>query len=234
MKNSIFSFKHFSLEQSGAPQKIGTDAVLLGAWVSLDGSEREILDVGTGTGVIAMQLAFRSSNAFVTGIDISAEAIACASKNFASSAFSQRMYAECVSYQDFMSKKRYDLIVSNPPYFPCSTPSNKHHREISRNNDFLPFDSLDSRTRELLSENGRFALILPVREYSLFLSKTLMFPIRECFVSSLEGHLPIRVMAEFSMQAHVRYPSQQLSIHDTDGNYTEAYRNLTKDFYLAF
>lgn len=234
MSNSIFRFKHFFVDQSGATQKIGTDAVLLGAWASLPKGQGRILDVGTGTGVIAMQLAYRFALSHVTAIDISSSAASCAQKNFSSSPFSSRMSVRCVSYQEFSSEEKYDLIVSNPPYFIGSIHSSKPDRELSRNNDFLPFDVLDGRTRELLAPAGRFAVILPVREYGIFLTKTLMHPVRECFVSSREGEPPRRVMAELVTFPLEREPSQMLAIYDADGNFTAPYKHLTGDFYLAF
>ncbi|MBQ6583784.1 MAG: methyltransferase, partial [Alistipes sp.] len=156
---SSFRFKQFKVEQDGVAMKVGTDGVLLGAWADCS-SASSILDIGTGTGVIALMLAQRSSARHIVGVDIDTAAVECAAANFAASPWAERLTAVESSVQEF-GGERFDLIVSNPPYFVDSLHSPDGQRTVARHTTELTFETLDCSVCRLLADGGRFALILP-------------------------------------------------------------------------
>ncbi|MBQ7575538.1 MAG: methyltransferase domain-containing protein [Bacteroidales bacterium] len=254
-----FDFKRFSVSNELSAQKVGTDGVLLGAWVALDGTERHILDVGTGTGVIALILAQRTESLpadteghacegrhpiTVVAIDIDAPSAREAAANFNASPWSGRMAAfqgdfrglggDTIHPLSFL-KCPYDLIVSNPPFFTDSLKAPEARRSDARHSDILTFDDLLRGADALLSPEGRLAVIYPATEAERLAGEALsagLFPIRSCRVSTKAGKAPKRIMMEFSRQKKEPL-SEELFIHEGDG-FSEAYKALTRDFYLKF
>ena len=159
MSNDIFRFKQFSVRHDRCAMKVGTDGVLLGAWGSVEG--KRILDIGTGTGLIALMAAQRNPEADVLGIDIDELAVAQARGNVAESPFNRRI--ECI-LQDvltFESEAPFDAILCNPPFFTEDTLPDNRSRALARNNKCLPFPQLIKKVAVLLAENGTFSLIVP-------------------------------------------------------------------------
>lgn len=233
MRNSRFTFKQFAVEQSGAAMKIGTDGVLLGAWVDVAGANR-VLDIGTGTGVIALMMAQRGDAQRVVGVDIEQGAVECAGANFAASPWSERLTAVKSSVQDFESKK-FDLIVSNPPYFSDSLLCPDALRTTARHTTSLTLEQLDASVCRLLEKTGRFALILPTEQMERYLSLTQLQLVRRCDVRSRSFTEAIRTMAELSFGRCESVACQSLTIYEDEGQqYSAQYRELTKDFYLKF
>ena len=245
-----FRFKHFSLSNEFSAQKVGTDGVLLGAWVHLEGTERHILDVGTGTGVIALMLAQRTQShstepgATIIGIDIDAPSAEEASANFKASPWAGRMAAFNGDFRGLGGKEthplaflrcEYDLIVSNPPYFTDSLRAPDERRSEARHSDTLSFRELAAEAVGLLSDEGRLAVIYPAEEAENLAGTALqagLFPVRICRVSTKATKAPKRVMMELSRQK--KEPLiEELFIHGDDG-FSEAYKALTRDFYIKF
>ena len=228
-----FRFKQFSVEQDDVAMKVGTDGVLLGAWAMCEGARR-ILDIGTGTGVIALQMAQRNSEAMVFAVEIDETASRRARANFDMSPWAVRLTVECCAVQDFDAEP-FDLIISNPPYFVDSLLPPDERRSTARHTHDLTFDELDDAVCRLLSENGRFALILPEAEFEKYLSQTKLYLVRRCNVHSVEGGAVKRVMGEFSRHQAEEVECENLAIEvEKRGEFSEAYRTLTKDFYLKF
>lgn len=258
---NAFRFKQFTVVQDRAAMKVGTDGVLLGAWVSLpaDPPMRRILDIGTGTGVIALMLAQRTATfsepAAIDAVETDPDAAAEATLNFEVSPWSCRLRTYPVSVQRYSAgysePNRYDLIVSNPPYFMAGTDFRRGFdtsaaatqpsaaRVAARHAEMLPYDELIDAVLALLSPTGRFAAIFPYREAGVFIAKAAtrgLFAKRMLEVHGTPHKAVKRVAAEFSFDRPPREEivRETLCIEDGKGNFTETYRALTRDFYLKF
>ena len=229
-----FRFKQFAVEQDGVAMKVGTDGVLLGAWAECDNVSR-VLDIGTGTGLIALMVAQRSVAERVVGIDIDGAAASCAATNFALSPWAERLEVYHTSAQEF-DGGTVDLILSNPPYFVDSLLCPDNQRSVARHTTELTFEELDSAVCRLLDrERGRFALILPKEQMERYLSITKLVVVRRCDVYPLPDRDVKRVMVELAFSASGEVEYQSLVIENgARGDYNEQYRELTKDFYLKF
>lgn len=235
MGNSVFWFKHFAVEQSDVPMKVGTDGVLLGAWVRFDGTEHRILDIGTGTGVIALMAAQRSTADYIAGIDVEPVAVDRAAANFAASPWRNRLHAECIAVQEFATDEPFDSIITNPPYFVDSLLPPDGGRTRARHTASLPFEELDEALCRLLASQGRAALILPPAEMERFAALSHLKMVRRCDVRSVPQGDVKRVMAEFAHTATGECRYETLTIEtERRGEFSAEYRLLTKDFYLKF
>ena len=159
----MFHFKHFSLDHQNSTMKVGTDAVMLGAWMPLPKDCQTILEIGCGCGVISLMLA-QKTEAHITGIDIDEKSVEEAQKNTENFLWKDQVQFIHESVQDFAQKttQKFDVIVTNPPFFENSLKSPDPDRNMARHNDSLPFEDLIAAVDMLLSENGRFGIILPV------------------------------------------------------------------------
>ncbi len=216
--------------------KVGTDGVLLGAWASTEKVKRA-LDVGTGTGLIALMLAQRSS-AKVDAIEIEEDAVLQARNNFLNSPWKDRLQVYHTSLQDFSSfDKEYDLIVSNPPYFSVSSLTPPYRRAIARHTDKLSPGDLIACTTKFLAKNGRFAIIYPVNEFNFFLETASDYNL---FMSRYTEVLPTpqkpakRILAEFSFQKSPFEKNTIVIERNGRHQFSEEYKSLTEDFYLNF
>ena len=229
-----FTFKQFAVEQDDVAMKVGTDGVLLGAWADCDGAKR-ILDIGTGTGVIALMLAQRNTEAKIHAVEIDETATRRARSNFDMSPWAERLTVENCAVQEFEPSEKFDLIISNPPYFVDSLQCPDAKRTTARHTQDLTFKELDKAVERLLAENGRFALILPTAEFEKYLATTHLHLVRRCDMHPTTGAAVKRVMAEFSKHAQAEILHENITIEkEKRGDYTEEYRTLTKDFYLKF
>ena len=236
MPKSFFKFKQFTIRQEGAAMKVGTDGVLLGAWIGLGGVSTA-LDIGTGSGVIALMIAQRC-NAVVDAVEIDSDSANQAKSNFDSSPWKNRVTVYNMSFQNFyaVTKTKYDLIVSNPPYFSNSLKSAFQKRNIARHVDELPYHQLIEGVAKLLGNNGKFCAVFPYTEGNVFIAQAAnaeLFCTRKTNVYS-HPHKPVlRLLLEFSFMKE-KLVENELSIHNLEGNYSDDYKKLTKDFYLAF
>ncbi|MEP2936189.1 MAG: methyltransferase [Gilvibacter sp.] len=231
-----FKFKQFEVAQDRCAMKIGTDAVLLGAWVSLDANPDSILDIGAGTGVIALQLAQRAMAELIDAVEIDADAYEQCTHNFESSPWADRLFCYHAAIQEFASEidEKYDLIVSNPPFYSDEYKSGDAKRDVARFNDALPFDHLVVCATHLLSENGIFALIIPSKEELQFLesaSKAGLFVQRRCGVFGNKDSKEKRVLLQLC-KTKQSPKLETLIIETTRHEYTPEYVSLVKDFYL--
>jgi tRNA1Val (adenine37-N6)-methyltransferase len=168
-RNNYFRFKQFTIIQERSAMKVGTDGVLLGAWTKVP-QAGSILDIGTGTGVIALMLAQRSADALVTGIEYEMEAAREATENAENSPWSNRLNMLHISFQDFYKTcpAKFDLIISNPPFFINSRKPKEGKLSAAKHNHLLPLDDLALGIANLLSDDGIFSLILPAISVPLF------------------------------------------------------------------
>lgn len=229
----MFKFKEFTINQDRCAMKVGTDGVLLGAWVNVYEDEEYILDIGAGTGVISLMLAQRNSTAEIQGVDI--EDISQANENAMQSPWGDRVQFERCAIQEYQPAEQYDLIVSNPPYFVDSLKCPDAQRTSARHTQTLPFDELRDAVFRLLAEGGRFAVILPTAEMESFISicDGHLYPLRRTDVQTVVGGVVKRVMVEFSKLKVVDIYTSTLAIEAGERHdYTKEYRALCGDFYL--
>lgn len=215
--------------------KVGTDGVLLGAWVNACNKAR-ILDIGTGTGLIALMLAQRTS-AQIYAVEIENDAYFQAKKNFELSKWKDRIYASNITVQEYagLHNSGFDLIVCNPPFFSNSLKTPQMARNLARHNDrLLPNDLLTSANL-LLTDSGRFAVIMPYVDAALFIVDAVLnnlFCTRKTLVRSSINKKPHRILMEFN-RLRIKPVETELVIYNEDGSYTDEYKILTSDFYLA-
>lgn len=237
-RSLIFKFKQFQVEHSRAAMKVGTDAVLLGAWCGVQGVRRA-LDVGTGCGVIALMVAQRAPEARVTAIDIDPEAVAEAADNFAASPWSDRLSARQCDFKQFApgTEEKYDLIVSNPPYFMNGVLPSGDSRTMARHTTELTYRQLLDGAKLLLDSNGRLAIVAPADCESQVLEDCAWCgysPLRITEVAPVDGAAPKRLLWELVPRQGVETERTQLAIEHSPLNYTDEYRRLCRDFYLKF
>lgn len=243
--NQPFKFKQFTVEQDRCAMKIGTDGVLLGAWVSLKNNPYAILDIGAGTGILSLQLAQRSDAEMIDAIEIDGDAYEQCVDNFENSPWSDRLFCYHASLEEFVEEidDKYDLIISNPPfYYPpivSADPSKEEDdisesRKLARFNNSLPFDELIDSVSRLLSDEGVFAVIIPKQEEKSLVSMAAevnLFPNRICRVRGTNSSEEKRSMLELSFEKTTPI-IENLVIEISRHNYTEEYKNLVEDFYL--
>lgn len=233
--NNYFNFKEFRIEQEHCAMKVGTDGVLIGAWASI-GAGRT-LDVGCGSGLIALILAQREAKAQITAIDLDEGAIMQSKININNSKWSDRIEIVKSSLQDYTPKESFDYIVSNPPYFINSLTAPDEQRTIARHNDTLPFTDLASGVERLLSDDGVFSLILPYVEANIFVveaAKNNLFCTKRMDIKGRANKPIKRVMMQFEKRRR-ELISEEMVIEDGGRHeYSQKYRELTKDFYLKF
>ncbi len=232
----MFRFKEFTVHQEHCSMKVGTDGVLLGAWARCHTADAHILDIGTGTGVIALMMAQRTS-ARVTGVEIDRPSAEQAARNAAQSPWANRVEVLCSPIQSFRPATRFDLILSNPPYFVDSLLPPDAARSVARHTTSLSFSELTDAVVRMLSSCGRFALILPTSEMPRFeeASRERLFVSRRCEVHTTPETPAKRIMAEFSTSPVAEVEHQHLTIESGGtNNFSDEYRALTKDFYLKF
>jgi len=231
-----FVFKEFSVNQDRCAMKIGTDAVLLGAWTSLQNNPSSILDIGAGTGVLALMLAQRSKAELIDAIEIDDNAYEQCVENFENAPWSDRLFCYHASLDAFANEIEapYDLIISNPPFYSEDYKTSSNQRDMARFSDALPFDQLLQNVSKLLSENGSFSVIIPFKEEQTFVvlaSNFNLFPSRICHVKGHPNSEIKRSLLDFSFREN-DIITEQLTIETNRHQYTPEYINLTQDFYL--
>ncbi len=231
----VFRFKQFNIRQDNTAMKIGTDGTLLGAWFSVK-NVNKILDIGTGTGVIALMAAQRNTKAKITALEINKDAIIDATFNINESPWSDRVELINKGLQEFTTKEKYDVIVSNPPFFENSLRSDSNNRNNARHTDSLHYSDILTFAEERLSDNGRVALILPVenaeqciriaKDYNLYLK-------RKTYVKPVPHKPAHRIAFELTNQV-ISKPEENVLIVETGKrhDYTEDYIAMCKDFYI--
>lgn len=230
-RERIFRFKQFTVTHERSAMKLGTDAVVLGAWCDVSVA-RNALDVGTGCGVIALMLAQRNSMATVHAIDIDRDSATEAALNFSRSPWSDRLYCQEADFNTWQGI--YDLIVSNPPYFADGVPAALPARNRARHTRSLNLQQLIGHSRHLLTPEGRLALIVP-NDTANFIAELAAFHslhiARLCEVFPVEGQPAKRLLCELTV-APATLTRERLTIANADGHYTPRYQDLCSDFYL--
>lgn len=237
MASQEFVFKQFKIQQDKCAMKVGTDAVLLGSWVNTSNA-KTILDIGTGTGIIALMLA-QKSDATIDAIDIDRNAFVQASENITDCKWKERIQIHHISLQEYSSenKRKFDLIVSNPPYFVDSSKALEESRTNARHTDQLPFADLLSGVLNLLNDEGCFCVILPTKESQVFrdmAEEQKLFLTKLTRVSTLADRPEKRLLMQFEFSEKTIEENLITIEKDERHSYTDEYKDLTKDYYLAF
>jgi tRNA1Val (adenine37-N6)-methyltransferase len=230
---SDFKFKQFKVAQDKSAMKIGTDGVLLGAWSGLENS-RNILDIGCGTGLICLMAAQRNPSTLITGIELEVNAFKQATENCKNSKWSNRISIIHSSLQSFNSSSKFDLIISNPPFFSGSTKSGDRGRSLARDTHTLPFKYLIKKSKALLDKNGKFIVIIPFDSKTKFCdlaNNNNLFLNKICFIKGNISSPIKRIMMEFSF-AKSELIKEELTIEIDRHQYKKEYISLCKDFYL--
>ncbi|MBR1520545.1 MAG: methyltransferase [Bacteroidaceae bacterium] len=234
MPNPFFRFKQFTIRHDRSAMKVGTDGVLLGAWAETDGNS--ILDVGTGTGLIALMLAQRFPTATIEGIDIDEASVVQAKENVEASPFRSRIEVKKADFNNINHfSNQYDLIVSNPPFYQEETLGGNEARDAARHTVSLPFGNLVENASKLLRVEGRFCVIIPYGEATRFIALCAakkLYLRRRLNIQSTPQKPPKRVMLDFSPTARGETSIATLTLYETMQQRTPEYTNLTKDFYL--
>lgn len=233
----MFQFKQFTVEQDRCAMKIGTDGVLLGAWAPITNNPFSILDIGTGTGVIALMLAQRSNAEQIDAFEIDEEAYEQAVDNFENSPWSDRLFCFHAGLDEFIEEpeEEYDLIVSNPPFYTEDYKSENEQRDLARFQDAMPFEELIEAADLLLSENGIFSVIIPFKEEVSFLAiakEYELYPIKITRVKGTPTTAIKRSLLAFTRKENFDIKIDELVIETVRHIYTEEYIDLTKEFYL--
>lgn len=232
-----FRFKHFSVLSGGDAMGVGTDGVLLGAWTEIPQSTRRILDAGTGSGLIALMLAQRCKEALITGVDINAGAVEIAKQNAAQSSWEARLTFACCDIRTFDVPEKFDLIVSNPPFFPAGSLEKGSARSKQRSFETLTLHQLVVTANGLLAPGGSLAVVVPSDmaddlEYDAW--ELDLLPVHITDVVTKEGKQAKRKLMQFVKTDRVPYSAVRdvLVLQTADGKRTPQYEELTKDFYL--
>ncbi len=236
MSQKPFVFKEFAVKQDQCAMKIGTDSVLLGAWSSIESNPFSILDIGAGTGILALMLAQRSNAELIDALEIDDNAYEQCVDNFEQSPWGDRLFCYHASLEEFAEEieDEYDLIISNPPFYSEDYKTENDARDVARFTKAMPFDHLIESVSKLLSETGIFSVVIPFKEEETFIALALnfnLFPLRILHVKGNPSSEIKRSLIQFSFRES-EITISELIIETSRHNYTEDYINLTKDFYL--
>lgn len=233
----MFKFKQFAVQQDKTAMKVGTDGVLLGAWAPINNNPFSILDIGAGTGIIALMLAQRTHAEQIDALEIDEDAYEQAVENFESSPWGDRLFCYHAGLDEFIEEPEdeYDLIVSNPPFYSEDYKTENEQRDLARFQDAMPFEELVEAADLLLSENGIFALILPYKEEESFIAlakESELYPLKITRVKGTPKSEIKRSLLAFSRNEKAAIEIDELIIEIERHDYTPEYVELTKDFYL--
>ena len=235
MSNDYFQFRQFVVHQQRCAMKVGTDGTLLGAWAAAPSGQCRILDIGTGTGLIALMMAQRYPEAEVTGIDIDEDAVAQAVENVSLSPFSERVRIYRQDIVNFTDIIGFDAIVSNPPYFVDSLACPDDQRTIARHAVSLTYEQLMHQAYHLLKDEGRFSVVVPSDCRAKIEAAACLegfFTTRVCLIKTTPRKQPKRQLIEFQ-----KHPVSELDISEgvievSPNVRSEWYQQLTKEFYI--
>lgn len=232
-----FKLKQFAVAQDRCAMKVGTDAVILGAWTPIDHNPNSILDIGAGTGILSLMLAQRSFAEQIDALEIEENAYEQCTDNFENSPWGDRLFCYHAGLDEFMEEPEdeYDLIISNPPFYTEDFKTENESRDLARFEDALPFEDLVEAADLLLSENGVFSVIIPFKEEVRFVNLAKDFELYPFKITRVKGHATSEIKRSLLAFSRNEVPKTELDelVIEVDRHvYTADYINLTKDFYL--
>jgi len=235
VNKDLFKFKQFEVNQAGCAMKINTDGVLIAA-MSNHNMPKKIMDIGTGTGVIALMLAQRFPDADVHAVEIDYQAAEAAGKNFKNSIFSNRLSISNTAIEHYNRMEQFDLIVSNPPFFVNDLKNEEKRKGIARHADEDFFGMLVNKSKSILSDNGKLWLILPLKQAEQVeeIGATIqLFVTEKIHIHSDESKPPFRMMICLSREK-TDLVERHFYIYESLKVHTQAYKTLLKDFFLNY
>lgn len=238
MANSYFQFKQFTVQQEKAALKVSTDSCLFGAWIAEEARSKKyevgtVLDIGAGTGLLMLMLA-QKCDALIDGIEIDEPSYQQAKENLAASIWKERLQLFHADVKLFSFAKKYDLIISNPPFYEGDLKSVAANRNVAMHDDGLKLDELIKLIDENLAEDGRFAVLLPYTRADKFIEdafKKGFFLYERMNVKQSVDHSFFRSLLFFERKK-MNFEVKELSIKDETNQYTESFIELLKDYYL--
>ena len=235
MANDYFQFKQFTIHQQRCAMKVGTDGTILGAWAQAPTASARILDIGTGTGLIALMMAQRFPQTSVVGIDIDADAISQAQENVKTSPFANRIEISKENILYFEDKKGFDAIVTNPPFFVKALTCPDHQRTLARHTVSLTYEGLMHAANRLLNPHGIFSLVIPSECQSTLEAEAILagfFITRVCQIRTTPQKEPKRLLIEFSKIPVDKILIEEGIIEESPNVRTHWYQQLTQEFYI--
>ena len=227
---SVFKFKQFEVRQSRSAMKIGTDAMILGSLINA-GECRKGLDIGSGTGVLALMVAQKNPGIEIDAVEIDLPSFEECGDNFSRSKWSDRLRAVHSDILDFRSEEKYDVIFSNPPYYQNGLLSDDERRSRARHNEYMPLEQLSEAVNDLLTDNGSFMVILPKENESEWMDALKKLSLRgKIDIHGKRGGKINRVILEFRRES-TKVITTSLVVREIDGSYTETYKKLTIDYH---
>ncbi|MNJ85979.1 tRNA1(Val) (adenine(37)-N6)-methyltransferase [compost metagenome] len=228
---SVFKFKHFHIHQANAALKVGTDSMILGSLCNWE-NPKHLLDIGTGTGVLALMCAQRFSFETITGLEISEEAFTDAQTNAANNPFAPRVSMIRQAVQDYYPETPFDAIISNPPFFENSSKNPDEHKSLARHTESLSFTELIAAISRLLSDEGKAWIILPVESQDSIIQ---LGQTHQLFVSDLitlfgKPERATRIILSFT-KSQTALLQSSFCIRNENGTYTAEYKELTREFH---
>ena len=236
MPKPSFRFKQFTIQQDRCALKVGTDGVLFGAWVNYNGAHR-ILDIGTGTGVLALIAAQRNATATIDGVEIDDAAAEQAAENAAASPWSDRVRVHRMDVRRMNAGQPFDLVICNPPYYAGYSTATDERMGLAKHSDELLFPALVAAVDHLLANTGRFAVIIPLnreQELMALAAQVGMKPIRRCVVKYVAHRPAKRVLLELSKLGESLHQEELIIENTGPFDYTPEYRALISDLMLNF
>lgn len=229
-----FQFKQFSVEDNKSTMKVGTDAVLLGAWTETKHS-KTILEIGTGSGIISLMIAQRSK-AKIEAIDIDEDTVKQANENFQKAEWKERLNAFHYSLNDFKKEQsnKYDLIISNPPFFIDSLKSPNKNKTLSKHSDELSYADLIQGLIHFLSPSGKACIILPYTESKSFINLARienLYLTKQLLIKPKKDKVANRILMEFSF-TKTQVLENEIYLREVDNSFSDEYKKLSKEYYL--
>lgn len=230
---SVFKFKQFDVQQRDSAMKVGTDAMVLGALINVQGKDNG-LDIGAGTGVLSLMVAQNNSLINITAVELDEPSFEECALNFQQSVWKDRLRVVNADFINFDSSDKYDLIFSNPPYYQTKLPGKDKRLSAAKHEASLPMRSIVTGSRRLLSEKGEIWLIVPFADHERWVDEfnaNDLWCNRLISISGKIGEKPNRAVLSFSFK-NIQYLNNKLAVRDVEGNYTDEYKKLTKDFHF--
>ncbi|WP_127846775.1 tRNA1(Val) (adenine(37)-N6)-methyltransferase [Psychroflexus aestuariivivens] len=232
----VFKFKEFEVQQSQSAMKIGTDAVLLGAWINIPESTQSILDVGAGTGILGLQMAQRSFAETIDAVELDSAAYEECVDNFENSPWGDRLFCYHFDFKNFSKEmdEKYDLIISNPPFFKVSENISTEERNTARSQSELSFEELLKGVNQLLTLTGNFAVVIPYEREKEFIEMATQFNLFPNQILNVRGQFNSKIKRSLINFCREKSSIEidELTIEISRHNYTTEYIELVEDFYL--